>query len=190
MHSQAGPESGPHRTVPAAGDGWGWGRKGIWGTLTPPPRPVHGTPGEFKQGSRPCPLVRGFWAPRGGLGLRLKFHSVSRIGAVGQLCPEGCVRARVCSCACECECVHVCAHVCSCVRVDVRLFFPAPRSFPPQCRPFTCGPSPSFCTTLAHPPSLPSSAAKGPRGCPPWRLPAWGRVHQPAAAQSGGAGLS
>lgn len=178
--------------MPAAGDGSGWGRKGTWGTLTPPPRPVHGTPGDFKQGRRPCPLVRGFWAPRGGLGLRLKFHSVSRTGAVGQLCPEGCVRAHVCSCVrvgarvCACVCVWMCIssslpHGASHHSVGLSRGAPPPPFAPPPFAPPR---------TLAHPPSLPSSAAKGPRGCPPWRLPAWGRVHQPTTAPSGGAGLS
>ena len=67
------------------------------------------------------PLVRAS-GHQGEACAQMGAHSVSRTGAVGQLCP---VCARVCLCVCThvCTCVLVCACVCSCVHVGVCFFF-------------------------------------------------------------------
>ena len=65
-----------------------------------------------------CPLVRAS-GHQGEACAQMGAHSVSRRGAVGQLCP-------------------VCAHVCSCVHVGVCFFF-LPQGTSHQCRPSLLG---------------------------------------------------
>ena len=78
------------------------------------------------------PLVRAS-GHQGEACAQMGAHSVSRTGAVGQLCP---VCARVCLCVLVCvySCVHMCARVCMCVLLcacGCVFLFPVPRNFPP-----------------------------------------------------------
>lgn len=70
-------------------------------------------PGGAQAGRVFCPLVRAS-GHQGEACAQTGAHSVSRTGAVGQLCPEGCVHA------CVCSCVLVCAQVCLCVHIRAR----------------------------------------------------------------------
>lgn len=137
-----------------------------------------------------CPLVRAS-GHQGEACAQMGAHSVSRTGAVGQLCP-------VCSCVLVCvySRVHVCARVCSCVHVGVCFFF-LPQGTSHQCRPFLLGlpllPAP-FSPPLIFAPSWQSFHPTPP--CPHlwWRvhvaIPLGGcqlgvQVHPVTAAQSG-----
>lgn len=109
-------------------------------------------PGGAQAGQVFCPLVRAS-GHQGEACAQTGAHSVSGTGAVGQLCPEGCVHACVCSgvlvcvCACTyvlvhthvCSCVHMCACVCSCVHVGECFFF-LPQGASHQCRVFLLPP--------------------------------------------------
>lgn len=115
-------------------------------------------PGGAQAGQVFCPLVRAS-GHQGEACAQTGAHSVSGTGAVGQLCPEGCVHACVCSgvlvcvCACTyvlvhthvCSCVHMCACVCSCVHVGECFFF-LPQGASHQCRVFLLPPPPSPCS--------------------------------------------
>ena len=86
------------------------------------------------------PLVRAS-GHQGEACAQMGAHSVSRTGAVGQLCPA-CARVCLCVLVCVYSCVHMCARVCMCVLLcacGVCFFFFLPQGTSHQCRLFLLG---------------------------------------------------